>query len=84
MCALASVSYLSLAIGRWDAIATLLVSSPQELAGELDRVRELPGVQSLESWTHLRVLKEDYRLRLSEEPGDARQEGATSRTIPRR
>lgn len=62
---LPAVSYLSLAVGRWDAVATLLVASPAEVVAETDRIRGLRGVDSLESWTHLQVVKEDYRLQLA-------------------
>jgi DNA-binding Lrp family transcriptional regulator len=57
-----SVSYLSLTLGRWDAIATLLVQTQAELVSELDRLRSMPGVESLESWTHLEVMKVDHSL----------------------
>lgn len=57
-----SVSYLSLTLGRWDAIGTLLVSTQAELVRELDRLRSLNGVETLESWTHLDVIKVDHSL----------------------
>lgn len=59
---LPAVTYLSLAIGRWDAVATLLVESPADVVTEMDRIRSIPGIDSLEAWTHLEVVKEDYRL----------------------
>lgn len=62
---LPAVSYLSLAVGRWDAVATLLVASPSAVVSEMERVRSLPGVESIEAWTHLEVVKEDYRLELA-------------------
>jgi DNA-binding Lrp family transcriptional regulator len=65
LASLASVTYLSLAVGRWDAIATLLVGSPGAVVTETDRIRSLPGVDSIESWTHLEVVKEDYKLELT-------------------
>ncbi|MGH8988464.1 MAG: Lrp/AsnC family transcriptional regulator [Acidimicrobiales bacterium] len=65
LAALSSVSYLSLTVGRWDAIATLLVASPGAVVTETDRIRALPGVDSIEAWTHLEVVKEDYRLELA-------------------
>jgi DNA-binding Lrp family transcriptional regulator len=65
LAALPTVSYLSLTVGRWDAIATLLVASPGALVTETDRIRALPGVDSIEAWTHLEVVKEDYRLELA-------------------
>ena len=63
--ALPALSYLSLTVGRWDAIATLLVASPGAVVTETDRIRALPGVDGVESWTHLEVVKEDYRLELT-------------------
>lgn len=60
--AMDEVSYLSLTLGRFDAIGTLLVKTPAELVVALDRVRSLPGVEALESWTHLDVLKVDHSL----------------------
>jgi DNA-binding Lrp family transcriptional regulator len=65
LAALPAVSYLSLTVGRWDAIATVLVASPGAVVTETDRIRALPGVDSVEAWTHLEVVKEDYRLELS-------------------
>lgn len=60
--AMDSVSYLSLTLGRWDAIGTLLVKSQIELVTELDRIRSLDGIEALESWTHLDVIKVDHSL----------------------
>lgn len=57
-----SVSYLSLTLSRFDAIGTLLVHSQADLVTELDRIRALPGVESVQSWTHLEVLKENNLL----------------------
>jgi len=59
---MSSVSYLSLTHSRWDAIGTLLVGSQADVVRELDRIRSLPGVEGLESWTHLEVLKENNLL----------------------
>lgn len=70
LAALPAVSYLSLTVGRWDAIATLLVASPGAVVTETDRIRTLAGVDSVEAWTHLEVVKEDYRLELT--PGQVR------------
>ena len=65
LAALPALTYLSLTLGRWDAIATLLVASPGAVVTETDRIRALPGVDGVESWTHLEVVKEDYRLELT-------------------
>ncbi len=42
-----AVSYLSLTLGRWDAIGTLLVKTQSELVSELDRVRATPASRRL-------------------------------------
>lgn len=60
--AMESVSYLSLTLSRFDAIGTLLVHSQADLVTELDRIRALPGVESVESWIHLEILKENNLL----------------------
>ena len=60
--ALPSVSYLSLTLSRFDAIGTLLVRSEADVVVELDRIRALPGVQHIECWTHLEVMKENNLL----------------------
>jgi DNA-binding Lrp family transcriptional regulator len=60
--AMTSVSYLSLTLSRFDAIGTLLVQSQADLVTELDRIRALPDVEGVESWTHLEVLKENNLL----------------------
>ncbi len=65
LAALPALTYLSLTLGRWDAIATLLVASPGAVVTETDRIRALPGVDGVEAWTHLEVVKEDYRLELT-------------------
>jgi len=57
-----SVSYLSLTMSRWDAIGTLLAKSQADVVTVLDRIRSLPGVAGLESWTHLEVIKENHQL----------------------
>lgn len=57
-----SVSYLSLTLGRWDAIGTLLVKTQSELVSEMDQVRATNGVEALESWSHLDVIKVDHSL----------------------
>ena len=60
--AIPSVSYLSRTMSRWDAIGTVLAGSQAEVVAQLDRVRSVPGVEALQSWTHLEVLKENQHL----------------------
>ncbi|HUX04497.1 MAG TPA: Lrp/AsnC family transcriptional regulator [Acidimicrobiales bacterium] len=60
--ALALVSYLSLTMSRWDAIGTVLAPTQAEVVSQFDRIRSIPGVEALQSWTHLEVLKENQHL----------------------
>ena len=57
-----AVSYLSLTFSRWHAIGTLLAKSHSQVVTELDRIRSIPGVEVLESWTHLEIIKENDQL----------------------
>ena len=70
-----AVSYLSLTLSRWDAIGTLLAETQAKVVTELDRIRSIPGVAGLESWTHLEVIKENDQLTTFKTPrseGDSR------------
>ncbi|GAB3697953.1 Lrp/AsnC family transcriptional regulator [Nocardiopsis oceani] len=58
------VEFVVATIGRFDAVATLQGSSPVELDAALERLRAFPGVTGLDTWTHLRSVKEDYTSRL--------------------
>ncbi len=58
--AMDAVSYLSLVLGRCDAIGTLMVRSLPDLVLTFDHIRSLRGVTELESWMHLDVIKESY------------------------
>jgi DNA-binding Lrp family transcriptional regulator len=60
--AMESPSYLSLTLSRFDAIGTMLAKSQADVVTELDRIRSTPGVEGLESWTHLEVVKENHLL----------------------
>lgn len=55
-----AVSYLSLSLGRWNAIGTLLAESQTDVVSQLDKVRAVTGVCELSSWAHLEVVKENY------------------------
>lgn len=59
---LPGVHYLTECVGEWDALGTLLSPGQSETARALDDIRATPGVRAVTSWTHLRVVKEDYRL----------------------
>ncbi|MGO3235817.1 MAG: Lrp/AsnC family transcriptional regulator [Canibacter sp.] len=47
-------------IGRYDFIATATGSSTLSLHNTLEKIRALPAVTNVETWSHLTVLKEDY------------------------
>lgn len=47
-------------VGRFDVVAEAWCKSGQELLSVLDRVRATKGVLSLESFTFLQVVKEDF------------------------
>jgi len=55
-----TVTYLSLVLGRCDAIGTMMARSLGDLVHAFDYVRSLPGVMEIESWIHLDVIKESY------------------------
>jgi DNA-binding Lrp family transcriptional regulator len=54
------VDYLATAIGRCDAICTLMCHSPEGVLQTLETIRTTPGVRAVESWTHLKLVKEFY------------------------
>jgi DNA-binding Lrp family transcriptional regulator len=54
------VEYLANSLGRSDAIGTAASHSAEGELHFLETLRAVPGVRSVESWTHLRLLKEDY------------------------
>jgi DNA-binding Lrp family transcriptional regulator len=58
-----SLDFLARSVGRCDAIGTLITRTRGETIGALDQIRALPGVQHLESWTHLELVKEHYDRR---------------------
>lgn len=46
--------------GVYDFVATIAGSTSAGVLSVLEELRELPQVGSLESWTHLDIIKEDY------------------------
>jgi len=58
--ALPAVSFLARTLGRFDLLLTLRTATVRQLTDALDAVRAVPGVREVESWTHLRVVKESY------------------------
>lgn len=55
-----SIDFAAQTIGRFDAVATVVGSSPGAIFEKLDFYQSFDAVSSVESWTHLAVLKEDY------------------------
>lgn len=57
------VEFAVTTVGRFDAILTLRGTSPQDIDQALDNLRSRAGVAGVESWFHLRSVKEDYSRR---------------------
>ncbi|WP_196814425.1 Lrp/AsnC family transcriptional regulator [Nocardia sp. BMG111209] len=51
------VDYLATTLGRCDAICTVTSRSVDEALHDLETVRSVPGVRSVEAFNHLRVVK---------------------------
>jgi DNA-binding Lrp family transcriptional regulator len=58
--ALPSVIFVARTLGRFDVLGTVRAFSAAQLVEMLDTVRSLPGVNLVESWAHLQVVKESY------------------------
>lgn len=54
------VIFLARTLGRFDLLATLRAHAGADLAERIDRVRSLVGVEEVECWTHLHIVKETY------------------------
>ncbi|MDS2173082.1 Lrp/AsnC family transcriptional regulator [Nesterenkonia sp. CL21] len=52
--------FAAMSIGPFDLIATLASSVPGDVFARLDDLKGLPGVTGMETWFHLKTLKEDY------------------------
>lgn len=46
-------------VGWCNGIGSIQAQSPDEVLDTLERLRELPGVRAIESWSHLRAVKEE-------------------------
>ncbi|MBB4683814.1 Lrp/AsnC family transcriptional regulator [Amycolatopsis jiangsuensis] len=46
-------------VGWCNGIGSIRAGSPDEVLATLERLRELPGMRTVESWTHLRAVKEE-------------------------
>lgn len=57
------VEFAVTTVGRFDAILTIRGTSPQDIDQALDSLRSMAGVAGIESWFHLRSVKEDYSRR---------------------
>lgn len=75
LAAMPSVIFVARTLGRFDVLVTVRAFSAAQLVELLDQVRALPGVNSVESWAHLEVVKESYAsgLDVSAREQDAQQ-----------
>jgi DNA-binding Lrp family transcriptional regulator len=58
--AMSSVIFVARTHGRFDVLVTVRAFSAAQLVELLDTVRDLPGVNGVDSWAHLEVVKESY------------------------
>jgi DNA-binding Lrp family transcriptional regulator len=75
LAAMPSVIFVARTLGRFDVLVTVRAFSAAQLVELLDQVRELSGVNAVESWAHLEVVKESYAsgLDVSAREQDAQQ-----------
>ncbi len=66
-----SVIFVARTLGRFDVLVTVRAFSAAQLVELLDIVRAMPGVNSVESWAHLEVVKESYASGLDVSHGRA-------------
>lgn len=59
---LPGVVFLARTLGRYDAVMSLRSLSTTDLVTAVDRLRTTEGVREVETWSHLRVVKETYAL----------------------
>jgi len=57
---MAQVDYLATAVGRCDAVCTIVSHSAEGVFQLLESIRAVPGVRTVESHTHLRLVRESY------------------------
>jgi DNA-binding Lrp family transcriptional regulator len=60
LAAMPSAIFVARTLGHFDVLATLRAFSAAQLVELLDTVRALRGVNEVESWAHLEVVKESY------------------------
>lgn len=58
--AMSSVIFVARTLGRFDVLVTVRAFAAAQLVEVLDSVRALPGVNAIDSWAHLEVVKESY------------------------
>lgn len=75
LAAMPSVIFVARTLGRFDVLVTVRAFSAAQLVELLDQVRALSGVNAVESWAHLEVVKESYAsgLDVSAREQDAQQ-----------
>lgn len=60
LAAMDEVEYLVITTGRFDLLAEIVATSPDHFLGALNSIRSLPGVQTSEVFTYLRLEKQIY------------------------
>ncbi len=63
------ISYIELVLGSFDISATLNSTDNEHLLRVRDDIRSIPGVEEVEAWTVLKVVKDIYHLAPSDEGG---------------
>lgn len=58
--AMPPVIFVARTLGRYDLLVTVRAFSAAQLVETLDVVRSMPGVNAVDSWAHLEVVKESY------------------------
>ncbi|BDD84768.1 AsnC family transcriptional regulator [Tsukamurella pulmonis] len=58
--AIAGAGFLARTLGAFDLLVTVRAPSAAGLAATVDAVRALPAVGTVETWSHLRFVKESY------------------------
>lgn len=58
--AMPAVTFVARTLGRFDILLTMRTRTTASLVASLEAVRSLAGVNEVESWTHLSIVKESY------------------------